>query len=159
MIDPITALAAVSSAVNLVKKAVKTVQDVQSLGPVLGQYFDAKAQAIEVVEKAKTGGFKGSSLGKALELELALEQARIFEEQVKMLFFQSNKMDVWARITARAKQMEADAARAEGKRKAEAKRRQSEIEDIILITIAVLTSVFVIGLTVYFVVELGQRHI
>ena len=81
MIDPITALAAVSSAVTLVKKAVKTVQDVQSLGPVLGQYFDAKAQAIEVVEKAKTGGFKGSALGKALELELALEQAREFEEQ------------------------------------------------------------------------------
>ena len=159
MIDPITALAAVSSAVNLVKKAVKTVQDVQSLGPVLGQYFDAKAQAIEVVEKAKTGGFKGSALGKALELELALEQARVFEEQVKMLFFQSNKMDVWMRITARAKQMEADAARAEGKRKAEAKRRQSEIDDIILITIAVLTSVFVLGLTVYFIVELGQHQL
>jgi hypothetical protein len=159
MIDPITALAAVSSAVNLVKKAVKTVQDVQSLGPVLGQYFDAKAQAIEVVEKAKMGGFKGSALGKALELELALEQAREFEEQVKMLFFQSNKMDVWMRITARAKQMEADAARAEGKRKAEAKRRQSEIDDIILITIAVLTSVLVLGLTVYFIVEMGQRHI
>jgi len=159
MIDPITALAAVSSAVNLVKKAVKTVQDVQSLGPVLGQYFDAKAQAIEVVEKAKTGGFKGSALGKALELELALEQAREFEEQVKMLFFQSNKMDVWMRITARAKQMEADAARAEGKRKAEAKRRQSEIDDIILITIAVLTSVFVLGLIVYFIVEIGQRQI
>jgi hypothetical protein len=159
MIDPITALAAVSSAVNLVKKAVKTVQDVQSLGPVLGQYFDAKAQAIEVVEKAKTGGFKGSALGKALELELALEQAREFEESVKMLFFQSNKMDVWVRITARAKQMEADAARAEGKRKAEAKRRQAEIDDIILITIAVLTSVFVLGLTVYFIVELGHRQI
>jgi hypothetical protein len=159
MIDPITALAAVSSAVNLVKKAVKTVQDVQSLGPVLGQYFDAKAQAIEVVEKAKTGGFKGSALGKALELELALEQAREFEEQVKMLFFQSNKMDVWVRITARAKQMEADAARAEGKRKAEAKRRQAEIDDMFLIGIAVLTTVFVLGLTVYFIVELGQRQI
>jgi hypothetical protein len=159
MIDPITALAAVSSAVNLVKKAVKTVQDVQSLGPVLGQYFDAKAQAIEVVEKAKTGGFKGSALGKALELELALEQAREFEEQVKMMFFQSNKMDVWVRITARAKQMEADAARAEGKRKAEAKRRQAEIDDMFLIGIAVLTTVFVLGLTVYFIVELGQRQI
>ena len=159
MIDPITALAAVSSAVNLVKKAVKTVQDVQSLGPVLGQYFDAKAQAIEVVEKAKSGGFKGSALGKALELELALEQAREFEEQVKMMFFQSNKMDVWMRITARAKQMEADAARAEGKRRAEAKRRQAEIDDMFLIGIAVLTSVFVLGLTVYFIVELGQRQI
>ena len=157
--DPISALAAVSSAVALVKKAVKTVQDVQSLGPVLGQYFDAKAQAIEVVEKAKTGGFKGSSLGKALELELALEQAREFEDQVKMLFFQSNKMEVWARITARAKQMEADAARAEGKRKAEAKRRQAEIDDMFLIGIAVLTTLFVIGLTFYFVVDAMQRHV
>lgn len=157
MIDPITALAAVSSAVNLVKKAVKTVQDVQSLGPVLGQYFDAKAQAIEVVEKAKTGGFKGSALGKALELELALEQAREFEEQVKMLFFQSNKMDVWQRITARAKQMEADAARAEGKRKAEAKRRQAEIDDMFLIGIALLTTLVVLGITFYFVVEALQR--
>jgi hypothetical protein len=157
--DPISALAAVSSAVALVKKAVKTVQDVQSLGPVLGQYFDAKAQAIEVVEKAKTGGFKGSALGKALELELALEQAREFEEQVKMLFFQSNKMEVWARITARAKQMEADAARAEGKRKAEAKRRQAEIDDMFLIGIAVMTTLFVIGLTFYFVVDAMQRHV
>lgn len=159
MIDPITALAAVSSAVNLVKKAVKTVQDVQSLGPVLGQYFDAKAQAIEVVEKAKTGGFKGSALGKALELELALEQAREFEEQVKMLFFQSNKMDVWMRITARAKQMEADAARAEGKRKAEAKRRQAEIDDMFLIGIAVLTAVVVLGITFYFVVNALQHQL
>jgi hypothetical protein len=159
MIDPITALAAVSSAVNLVKKAVKTVQDVQSLGPVLGQYFDAKAQAIEVVEKAKTGGFKGSALGKALELELALEQAREFEEQVKMMFFQSNKMDVWMRITARAKQMEADAARAEGKRKAEAKRRQAEIDDMFLIGIAVLTTLVVLGITFYFVVNALQHQV
>jgi hypothetical protein len=159
MIDPITALAAVSSAVNLVKKAVKTVQDVQSLGPVLGQYFDAKAQAIEVVEKAKTGGFKGSALGKALELELALEQAREFEEQVKMLFFQSNKMEVWARITARAKQMEADAARAEGKRRAEAKRRQAEIDDMFLIGIAVLTTLVVLGVTFYFVVNALQHQV
>jgi hypothetical protein len=159
MIDPITALAAVSSAVNLVKKAVKTVQDVQSLGPVLGQYFDAKAQAIEVVEKAKTGGFKGSALGKALELELALEQAREFEEQVKMMFFQSNKMDVWMRITARAKQMEADAARAEGKRRAEAKRRQAEIDDMFLIGIAVLTTLVVLGITFYFVVNALQQQV
>ena len=159
MIDPITALAAVSSAVNLVKKAVKTVQDVQSLGPVLGQYFDAKAQAIEVVETAKSGGFKGSALGKALELELALEQAREFEEQVKMLFFQSNKMDVWVRITARAKQMEADAARAEGKRKAEAKRRQAEIDDMFLIGIAVLMTLVVLGITFYFVVNAMQRQL
>jgi len=158
MIDPITALAAVSSAVNLVKKAVKTVQDVQSLGPVLGQYFDAKAQAIEVVEKAKTGTFKGSALGKALELELALEQAKEFEEQVKMLFWQANKMDVWLRITARAKQMEADAAKAERRRKEAQKRRQAEIDEIILISVAVLATLTVLGVTFYFVMEAMQRQ-
>lgn len=158
MIDPITALAAVSSAVNLVKKAVKTVQDVQSLGPVLGQFFDAKAQAIEVVEKAKSGGFKGSALGKALELEMALEQAREFEEQVKMLFFQANKMDVWMRITARAKQMEADAARAEGRRRAEAKRKQAEMDDMILVIGAVTATLVVLGVTFYFVFEALQRQ-
>jgi hypothetical protein len=158
MIDPITALAAVSSAVNLVKKAVKTVQDVQSLGPVLGQYFDAKAQAIEVVEKAKTGTFKGSALGKALELELALEQAREFEEQVKMLFFQANKMDVWMRITARAKQMEADAARAEGRRKADQKRKKEELEEALLMISAVVVTLVLLGVTFYLVMEALQRQ-
>ena len=158
MIDPITALAAVSSAVNLVKKAVKTVQDVQSLGPVLGQYFDAKAQAIEVVQKAKAGGFSGSMLGKALEIELQLEQMKEFEEQVKMLFWQANKMDVWLRITQRAKQMEADFARAEGKRKAEKKRRQAEIDELVLIISAIVTTLVVLGTTFYFVMQALQRQ-
>ena len=55
--------------------------------------------------------------------------------------------------------MEADAARAEGKRKAEAKRRQAEIDDMFLIGIAVMTTLFVIGLTFYFVVDAMQRHV
>lgn len=156
MIDPITALAAVSSAVNLVKKAVATVQDVQSLGPVLGKYFDAKAQAIEVVEKAKGGDFKGSALGKALELEMALEQAREFEEQVKMLFFQSNKMDVWLRITARAKQMEADAARSERRRKEAKERQQKEIEELMIIVVASLVCLVFVAATAYLILTAQQ---
>lgn len=158
MIDPITALSAISSAVALVKKVSKTVDDVASLGPVLSKYFDAKEQAIKVVEKSKKGEFKGSALGKALELEMALEQAREFEESVKMLFWQANKMDVWMRIAARAKQMEADAARAEGRRKAEAKRKQEEMEEVLLIGCAIFFTVLVLGLTGYFVVEALQRQ-
>jgi hypothetical protein len=158
MIDPITALSAISSAVALVKKVSKTVDDVASLGPVLGKYFDAKEQAIKVVEKSKNGEFKGSALGKALELEMALEQAREFEEQVKMLFFQSNKMDVWMRITARAKQMEADAARSESRRKAEKKRKQDEIDELVLIIGAIMVVSLLLGLTGYFVLEALQRQ-
>jgi hypothetical protein len=67
-------------------------------------------------------------------------------------------MDVWQRITARAKQMEADAAKAERRRKEAQQRRQAEIDDMFLIGIAVLTTLFVVGLTFYFVVEAMQRN-
>lgn len=157
MLDPITALAAVSSAVNLVKKAVATVQDVQSLGPVLGKYFDAKAQAIEVVQKSHQGEFKGSSLGKALELEMALEQAREFEEQVKMLFFQANKMEVWARITARAQQMEVDAAHAARKRKEAAKKRQQEIDELIILLVGGAIAFVSVAVTIWAIMQALDR--
>jgi hypothetical protein len=154
VIDPITALSAISSAVALVKKVSKTVDDVASLGPVLGKYFDAKEQAIEVVKQAKAGGFKGSSLGKALELEMALESAREFEEQIKMLFFQSNKMDVWARITARAKQMEIDAAHDARRKKEAAKRRQAEIEELMILVGGGAVALVSIGMIVWVVMQL-----
>lgn len=153
MIDPVTALAAISSAVQLVKKVSKTVDDVASLGPVLGKYFDAKEQAIEVVKQAKSGGFKGSALGQALELEMALESAREFEEQVKMLFFQSNKMDVWQRITARAKQMEVDAAHAARRKKEAAKRRAEEIEETVIIVLGLLVAGIAIAVTIWAVMQ------
>lgn len=158
MIDPLTALAAISSAVTLVKKAAKTVDDVASLGPVLGKYFAAKEQAIEVVKKSQQGGFKGSALGQALELEMALEQAKDFEKQVQMLFFQANKMDVWQRITARAKQMEADAAQTTRRKKEAAQKRSDEIDEMLLIGTAMVAILVVLGLTFYFVIDALKRQ-
>lgn len=158
MVDPFTALAAVSSAVNLVKKAVKTVEDVQSLGPVLGKYFDAKAQAVQVIKEAKTGSFKGSALGKAVELELALEQARQFEEQVKMLFAQSGKIDVWARIVSRAKQMEIDAAKEERRLKIERKRIQQEIENWFFILFALVITGLMFWMLALLAVEIKKVY-
>lgn len=157
MIDPITALAAISSAVQLVKKAAATVDDVASLGPVLGKYFDAKAQAIEVIEKSKDGDFKGSALGKALELEMAIEQAREFEQQIKMLFFQSNKMDVWQRIAARAQQIEADAAHAARRRKEAEKKKKQEDENFMWIALGTFALTFIIGFTVLIIIEFSPK--
>lgn len=143
--DPLTALAAVSAAVNLVKKAVKTVDDVRSLGPVLGKYFDAKADAVKVLEDVNKGGFKGSNMGKAVELELAIESARAFEAQVKELFFPNN-MDVWEKIVQRRAQMDAD-DKAQRRRAADAakqaiKKRKEDFELWTAITLA--TIVFVV---------------
>ena len=144
MIDPITALAAVTTAVNLVKKAVKTVEDVRSLGPVLGKYFDAKADAVKVLEEASKGGFGGSNMGKAVELELAVESARQFEEQVKGLFFPNN-MDVWEKIINRRKQMDED-DKAQRRRATDAavqlrKKRREALEFWTAITLAVIVFV------------------
>ena len=143
-IDPFAALDAVQSAIKLVKKASQTASDISSLGPVLGKYFDAKVTAIQVVQTAKAGGFKGSAMGKALELEMALEQAREFEEQLKGLFFSANKMDVWTKIKARAAKMEADAlehARVERIAIARKKRETKEAIDAILMTVLSLVLV------------------
>lgn len=137
--DPLSALAAVSAAVNLVKKAVKTVDDVRSLGPVLGKYFDAKADAVKVLDEVHKGDFKGSNMGKAVELELALADARNFEEQVKQLFFPHN-MDIWEKIVARRKQMDED-DKAQRRRAADAaiqarKKRKEDFELWVAITLA-----------------------
>ena len=147
MIDPLTALAAVTTAVNLVKKTIKTVEDVRSLGPVLGKYFDAKADAVKVLEEGSQGGFKGSNMGKAVELELAIESARAFEEQVKGLFFPNN-MDVWEKIVSRRAQLDAD-DKAQRRRAADAskqasKKRKEDNELWLAITLSAITLVLLL---------------
>ena len=156
MIDPFTALAAITTAVKLVKKTVATVQDIESLGPVLGKFFSAKADAITVVQQSKSGAFKGSAMGQAIELELAIEQARAFEEEVKMLFF-PNKMDVWAKIIARAASINKEAAH-DARRAKEAKaRRDKEVDEIITIILMLLVTFVVLGATGWFVYEALQQ--
>lgn len=149
LLDPDKALDAVNNAVRLVKKAASTVDNVESLGPVLGKYFDAKANAIACIGKTKAGGFGGSSMGKALELELAIENARAFEAEVQKLFFASNKMDVWQRIKARAAAMEVEAAKAAAAEKRKAAQKKKETEEAIEVVIAVAIAVVFLGLLVW----------
>jgi hypothetical protein len=133
MIDPISAMAAVSSAVSMIKKATETVDDVASLGPLIGKYFDAKQTAVKAVREAKKSG--GSNMGKAIEIELALKSQRDFEEQLKGLFFSSNNMDIWNNIMQRVAEMNAeDKAEAEREkvRARNAKKRQDELNEIFL---------------------------
>ena len=153
MLDPFTALAAISTAVKLVKTAAQTVKDVESLGPVLGKFFSAKSDAIKVVQQSKTGGFKGSSMGKAIELELAIEQARVFEEEIKMLFF-PNKMDVWAKIKSRAAAMDVEAAHDARREREAAERQKKEMDDFIEVVLLGAVFFTLIGTTAYFVFEI-----
>jgi hypothetical protein len=60
---------------------------------------------------------------------MALEQARAFEEELKMLFMTTGKVDVWNKIKARQDQMDIDDARElRSLERAEKKAKQKEQE-------------------------------
>jgi hypothetical protein len=145
MIDPLTALAGIQSAVALIKKVSKTVDDVASLGPVLGKYFDAKSTASKAMIESKNSG-KKSSMGTAIQIEMALDQAKRFEDELQLLFMQSGKIDVWNKIKSRSAAMDADAAHDARRAKEAAARHKREIEDLIeTVLLIVLITVIVIG--------------
>ncbi len=154
MIDPITALAGIQAAVALVKKVSKTVDDVSSLGPVLGKYFDAKSVATKAVVDAKKSK---SSMSVALQIELQLDQAKRFEDELQLIFQASGRVDVWNKIKSRAAAMDVEAAHDARKEKAAKAKRDKEVDEVITIILLVLVVVIVLGATGWFVYEAMQQ--
>jgi hypothetical protein len=140
MIDPITALAGIQSAVALIKKVSKTVDDISSLGPVLGKYFDAKSTATKAAVEAKNSG-KKSSMAMAIEIEMALDQAAMFEKELQLLFMQAGKVDVWNKIKARSQAMDVEAAHDARRAKEAAARRKRKFQENLEITFAIILSI------------------
>jgi len=116
--DPITiamtAFATVQKTVQVIKQAQKTVNDVSSLGPMLGQYFGAKQETVKALEQAKKQG--GSSLAQAIQIEMELLSQKQFEDQLKMIFFQTGHADIWENIQKRVQ--EGEQAQREAQRRA-----------------------------------------
>ena len=150
MIDPLTALAGIQAAVALIKKVSKTVDDVSSLGPVLGKYFDAKSTASKAMVESKNSG-KKSSMGTAIQIEMALDQAKRFEDELQLLFMQSGKIDVWNKIKSRAAAMDVEAAHDARREKEIAARRKKEIDEVIEIVLVTLVLLALVAVIFYFV--------
>jgi hypothetical protein len=148
MIDPLTALAGIQAAVALIKKVSKTVDDVSSLGPVLGKYFDAKSTATKAVVEAKKSK---SSMGTAIQIEMALDQARRFEDELQLLFMQSGKVDVWNKIKSRAAALDVEAAHDARREKEIAERRKKEIDEVIELALLGVVFTAMLGVITYFV--------
>ena len=149
MIDPITALAGISSAISMVKKAAKIANDLGSLAPMIGKMFDAKSTATKALIEAKKSK-KGSNMGTALQIEMALDQARAFEEELKMLFMQTGKIDVWNKIKAREAEMNADDAqeiRLFNAQERKRKEKEAEMNEwaIIITATTFIIMIFAIG--------------
>lgn len=154
----LAAFAAVQKVVSLIKQASKTADDVKSLGPLLGRYFDAKHSATKAVREAKRAG--GSNMGKAIEIEMQLKQQADFEKSLNALFFETNNMDVWQAIMARVQQMnkeDEEDARLQRIADRKAKKKQEEIDEIVNACLLIVVTVMVLGIVGWFVWEAMQQ--
>ena len=114
----------------MVKKAAGVAKDLSSLAPMIGKLFDAKSVATKAMLQAKQSG-KGSNMGTALQIEMALDQAKVFEEELKMLFMQTGKIDVWNKIKARQAEMDlADAKEISALKRADKEAKEKEQEQL-----------------------------
>lgn len=155
MIDPLTALAGIQSAVALIKKVSKTVDDVSSLGPMLGKYFDAKNTAVKAASQAKTSG-KKSAMAAAIEIEMAILQTQQFEKELQMLFMATGNVDVWNKIKSHAAEIDKDNAEQERKIRANTYRNKQLISEQIETTSAVILLVVLLLSVIWGTFELFQ---
>mgnify|MGYP003345616524 CR=1 FL=1 len=153
--DPITiamtAFAAVQKTVQIIKQAQKTVDDVASLGPMLGKYFGAKQDTLKAVEEAKKKG--GSSMAQAIEIEMQLLSQKQFEDELKMIFFQTGHADIWENIMKRVQQGEE--AEREARRRANdaAKAKARRTAQMIEFAIGAGLIVLLVPPLIYFLVQ------
>ena len=155
MIDPLTALAGIQAAVALIKKVSKTVDDVSSLGPVLGKYFDAKSTATKAVVQAKKSK---SSMGTAIQIEMALDQAKRFEDELQLVFMQSGKIDVWNKIKSRAAAMDVESAHDARREREAAAKRKAEMDEAIELTLLALVFFGLLGAILYFTLGILEQQ-
>ena len=153
MIDPMAALDGLQKAIGMVKKASKVANDLGGLAPMLGKMFDAKSQATKAMLQAKMDK-KGSNMGAALQIEMALEQARAFEEELKMLFMQTGKIDVWNKIKARQAEMDRDDAKEMAALRAAEKKQKQQAQEEMEWLIGGLAIVFVLALVAFGISEI-----
>jgi hypothetical protein len=154
IVDPLTALAGIQSAISMVKKASKVANDLGSLAPMIGKMFDAKSTATKALIEAKKG--KGSNMGTALQIEMALEQARVFEDELKLLFMTTGKVDVWNKIKSRQDQMDIDDARelrALERAEKKAKEKEEELNELAMIIGGCAFVVFLVAIGIYELME------
>jgi len=144
IIDPITALAGLQSAISVVKKASKVANDLAGLAPSIAKMFDAKSVATRAMVEAKRSGNK-SNLGTALQIEMALDEAKRFEAELMLLFQATGRADVWAKIKQRQQQMDIEDAHLARQAKEEEKKRKEEEEEYMAWAVGVVVIVMLLG--------------
>ena len=151
-----TAIAAISAAqkiIGVVKEALNTGKEFQSLGPLLSSYFDAKDAAVKLnTQESAKKGFGGSKTGQAMQNVLALKQMEDAEREIKEHLVYTMQGDLWDRIIAertRLHREEQAAIAAEKRRRSLANKRRAEVFEALLVGGAALLAVALILYGIY----------
>ena len=156
MIDPITALAGLQSAISIVKKASKVANDLAGLAPSIAKMFDAKSVATKAMVEAKRSGNK-SNLGTALQIEMALDEAKRFEAELMLLFQATGRADVWQKIKERQQQMDVEDSHLARQAKAEEKKRKEEEDEQLAWAIGIVAIVMLLGAVGWIIGEVSDH--
>jgi hypothetical protein len=144
IIDPLTALEGLQQAIGLVKKASKVANDLSGLTPMIAKMFDAKSVATRAMVEAKRSGNK-SNLGTALQIEMALDEAKRFESELMLLFQATGRADVWQKIKERQQQMDIEDAHLARQAKADEKKRKEEEQEQLAWALGIVVIVMLLG--------------
>ena len=97
-------------------------------------------------------------MGTAIQIEMALDQAKRFEDELQLLFMQAGKVDVWNKIKSRAAAMDVESAHDARKEKEAAARHKKEMDEVIELVLMALVFFILVGAIIYFTLGiLGQR--
>ena len=149
MIDPLTALATLQSAIGLVKKAAQVANDLGGLGVMIGRMFDAKSVATKAMVETNRSGNK-SNFALAMQIENALMQTAKLEASLQLLYMQAGQIDTWNRIKARAAEMDREDAHEARKEKEAASKRKQEMDEAIELALMALVFFSLLGIILYF---------
>ena len=155
VIDPLTALAGLQSAISVVKKASKVANDLAGLAPSIAKMFDAKSVATRAMVEAKRSGNK-SNLGTALQIEMALDEAKRFEQELMMLFQATGRADVWQKIKQRQQQMDLEDAHLARQAKEEEKKRKEAEQEQLEWAVGIVVIVMLLGAIGWGINELAE---
>ena len=144
MIDPLIALEGLQQAIGLVKKASKVANDLAGLTPMIAKMFDAKSVATKAMVEAKRSGNK-SNLGTALQIEMALDEAKRFEAELMLLFQATGRADVWQKIKERQQQMDIEDAHLARQAREEEKKRKEAEEEQMAWAVGIVVIVMLVG--------------
>jgi IMP dehydrogenase/GMP reductase len=155
MIDPVSALEGLQSAIGLVRKAAKVANDLGGLGVMVGRMFDAKSQASKAMVEAKRSGDK-SNFALAMQIENTLMQTTKLEAELQLIYMQTGNIDVWNKIKARSAEMDRDDAIEARKAKEEEKRRKEKAQEELELAAGLTAGAFVLMMFAFGLYELFE---